>query len=131
MNLKDLLDEALSRGEKLKDEILEDIVKSKTLNRIVSNPNFASAVGRVIETTDEVKKVIQKQVKGLFEVMSVPTKHDFAKVGHKIAEMEKSIEHLGAKKIQVKRLAKPTRKKAAGKTAASRRKTGKTRSAKN
>lgn len=130
MNFKDLLDEALARGEKLKDEILEELVKSKTLNRLVSNPNFASAVGRVIETTDEVKKVIQKQVKGLFQVMNVPSRQDLARVGHKISEMERSIERMGSKKIPVKRLSKPTRKKTAKKPAAAKRKrTGKTKTA--
>ena len=135
MNFKDLLDEALNRGEKLKDEILDEVENStKILKHLVSNPGFVNAVSRVIETTDEVKKVIQKQVKGLFQAMNVPSKSDFTKVGHKLAAIEKSIEHFGAKKIQIKKLIKPAAKKAAAKKVfvkkAVTRKSGKTKAGK-
>lgn len=99
MNFKDLLDEVKVRGEKLKDEILDEIVNSKTLAQIVSNKNFVTAVGRVIETKDEVKKVIQKQMKNLFQAMDVPSKLEFSKIGQKLSEMENSIEKLGIEKV--------------------------------
>jgi hypothetical protein len=95
MNIKDLLDEVKVRGEKLKDEILDDIVNSKALLQVVSNKNFVTAVSRVIETKDEVKKVIQKQMKNFFQALDVPSKVEFSKIGQKLAAMESSIEKLG------------------------------------
>lgn len=110
MTFKDLLDEVRVRGEKLKDEVLDELVNSKTLGKIVSNPNFVDAVSRVITTTEEVKRSLQKQVTSIFRAMNVPSKVDIAKVGARIAEVEKSIDSLGGKKIAVKKLAKKNTK---------------------
>jgi hypothetical protein len=102
MNFKDILDEVRDRGEKLKGEILDELIKSKTLNQIVSNKNFINAVSRVIETKDEVKRAIQGQVKSLFQVMDVPNKHELFKIGGKISELEKLIARLGIQGISLR-----------------------------
>jgi polyhydroxyalkanoate synthesis regulator phasin len=126
MNFKDLLDEVKVRGEKLKGEILDEIVNSKALAQIVSNKSFVQAVGRVIETKDEVKKVLQKQMKNLFQAMDVPTKNEFSKIGAKLSEMENSIEKLGIQKVAAR---SSKAKSATKKTATKARATGKKKSA--
>jgi len=128
MNFKSLLDEAIERGERMKDEVLDELLKSKTLHEVVSNRNFIKAISRVIETKEEIKRTISKQVKSIFLVMDVPTKSEIAKIGNHIVKLENIISKLGEKKIPVKSLrktktktktkskAKPTRKTAKRKT---------------
>lgn len=127
MNFKDLLDEVKVRGEKLKGEILDEIVNSKALLQVVSNKNFVTAVSRVIETKDEVKKVIQKQMKNLFQAMDVPSKVDFSKIGQKLSEMESSIEKLGIAKVAARSNGKtksaPTKKSSSKKVPTAKKRT--------
>ena len=106
MNLRTLIDEAINRGEKIKSEVLSEILQSKTIQEIVTNKSFIRAVSRVIETTDEVKKVINKQVKVIFDMMDVPTKDDILRIGGQVTNLEKFVERIGRSQIAVKVLPK-------------------------
>lgn len=110
MNLKNLLDEVRVRGEKLKTEILDEIVNSKTLNQIVSHKNFVRAVGHVLETKNEVKRVIRHQVRdhlqNLFQIMNVPSKREISRIGEKISAMELSLEKIGTRRMPIQSIPK-------------------------
>lgn len=105
MNIKTLLDEAMERGEKIKAEVVSEILKSKTLHELVSNQGFITAVSRIIETKDEVKRVIGRQVKSVFHLMDVPTKEDVKRLGVQLTKLEKAVDDIGRKRMQVKTLA--------------------------
>lgn len=115
MNFKNLLDEVLARGERLKDEVLEELLKSRTLQEVVANKNFIRAVSKVIESKDEVKKVIGKQVKSVFSLMDVPTKSEIAKISNQLIKIENVINKLGERAVPIHSLKKTQRqvKKAA------------------
>lgn len=104
MNLKTLLDEVIERGEKIKDEVLAEIVKSKKIKEIVSNQHFLHALTRVISTKDEVKRVLNKQVKTVFDLMDVPTQMELKNIASKLRKLEAFIDKLGSHKISVKAL---------------------------
>lgn len=106
MNLKTFIDEAINRGEKIKAEVLSEILQSKTIQEIVTNKNFISAVSRMLETKDEVKKVIGRQVKVVFDMMDVPTKNDLLRIGGQVANLERIVEKVGRSQIAVKVLPK-------------------------
>lgn len=106
MNLKTFIDEAINRGEKIKAEVLSEILQSKTIQEIVTNKNFISAVSRMLETKDEVKKVIGRQVKMVFDMMDVPTKNDLLRIGGQVANLERIVEKVGRSQIAVKILPK-------------------------
>lgn len=117
MNLKTFIDEAINRGEKIKAEVLSELLQSKTIQEIVTNRNFINAISRMIETKDEVKKVIGRQVKMVFEMMDVPTKHDLSRIGGQVANLEKIVEKVGRSQIAIKVLPKKsTRSKASSLT---------------
>ena len=126
MNFKTLLDEAINRGEKIKAEVLSELFKSKTIQELVSNKNFIKAITRLIETKEEVKKVISKQIKIVFDMMEVPTKGDLLNIGKQLSKLEAMIHSVGSKKIPVnvlkKKKAAPARKKAIKKKTTKRKK---------
>lgn len=117
MSLKDILDEVKVRGEKMKDEVVDEIVKSKTLNQIVNNKNFVKAVGKIIETKDEVRKVIRDQVNNVFQALDIPSQDILKTLDRKMSQIETALEKVGAEKIPVTRIKKKTtgKKKAAKK----------------
>ncbi|MBU0504575.1 MAG: hypothetical protein ABII18_06790 [bacterium] len=118
MNFKLLLDEAINRGEKIKTEVLAEVLKSKAIKEIVSNKNFISAVTRIIETKDEVKKVIDKQVKTIFDVMDVPTQKDMLNITKQLKKYEQLLSKFTGHKVStkpVKKAQKVAKKKVAKK----------------
>ncbi|MCP5463693.1 MAG: hypothetical protein H7A33_01580 [Deltaproteobacteria bacterium] len=121
MNLKAILDEALQKSEKVKEEVLKEVLKSKTIKEITANRNFVNAIARIIETKDDVKKVINKQVHNVFSVMDVPSQKDIKKIANKLSNLEDLIDILGSKTVRVSSLKKSKSKK----TASSKKKTGK------
>lgn len=104
MNLKSLLDEAMEKGEKIKSEIFSEVLKSKTIQQFVSNKNFLKALAKVIQTKEEIKKVIQTQVKSIFHVMDVPRRDELINIASKIGNIEKVVDKIGRNSIAVKML---------------------------
>lgn len=111
MNFKLFLDEALSRGAKIKDDVLNELFKSKTIKELANNKTFIHAITRILETKEEAKKAIDRQVKNIFDTMNVPTKKDLRDIGRHITRLEKIVERIGRRKIKVKPLAKKTTRK--------------------
>jgi|GEM_PF-2149014 hypothetical protein len=106
MNLKAILDEAKTRGEKLKNEVVAELLKSRTLSEIVSNKHFITALTRVIQTKDEVKKTLNTQIKAILDVMDVPSKEDILGIAGKLGSLEKIIDKVGRKTIGINILPK-------------------------
>lgn len=102
--LKEIIKEARVKAEQVKNEVVADLVKSKTLNQIVSNKNFLKAVSYAIETKQEIQTTITKQVKDLLKTLNVPHKKELQELGKKLEAMEKAVERFAANKIQVKTL---------------------------
>lgn len=102
MNIKSFLDEAVQRGGRFKSEVVSELLSSKALQDIVTNKKFVRAISTVIQTKDEVKRVIQTQVKNLFHAMDVPSKEELLNVAKKLGQMEKLVERIGRSKIAVR-----------------------------
>lgn len=106
MDFKLLLDEVIDRGERIKKDVLDELFKSKTVHDLVTSKSFVAAVSKILETKDEVKKVIGKQVKHIFDVMDVPTKAELRKLGQQIGRLESEIGRVDRKRLAIKALQK-------------------------
>lgn len=111
--LREFIDEALSRGETLKEEISAEILKSKVLADLAKSELFAKAVSTVIKTKDEVAKIIKQNVKTVLQIMDVPSRNDLAVLKNKLDRLEKVVDKAGKKAITVRSLNKMHMKKAA------------------
>lgn len=120
--LKEMIKEARVKAEQVKNEVVADLVNSKTLNQIVSNKNFLKAVSYAIETKQEIQTTITKQVKDLLKTLNVPHKKELNELGKKLEAMEKAVERFAATKIQVKTLGGKKRAAKAPKKAVKRKK---------
>lgn len=123
--LQQILKEVRLKADQVKNEVVTDILKSKTLNKIVSNNNFIKALSYVIETKQEVQDSIGQQFKSLFKSMNLPNKKDLAEIAKKLDEMEKSVEKFAARNLAIKSLAK---KKSPAKKSGPRKSKGKKKS---
>lgn len=115
MNLKDLLDQALTKGEILKEEIASEILSSRFFSDLVKNELFAKAISTVLKTKEEVARVLRDNVKHVLDIMDVPSQSDLADLKRKLEHLEKTVDKVGKKRIMVKSLKTLTLKKAARK----------------
>lgn len=123
MNLTQVFDELKKRSEKIKNEVLDEIVKSKTLNKIVSNKNFINAVSSIIATKQEVQKTLNKQITTLVKGMKVATKRDLSLIIAQLQKIEKRIDATsGTKRKSSKKKTASKKKKSSKKKAAPKKK---------
>ncbi|MDO8518803.1 MAG: phasin family protein [Deltaproteobacteria bacterium] len=115
MELKDLLKEALSKGETLKDEIATELLNSRVFAELAKSDIFAKAISTVLRTKDEVTRILRDNVKHVLELMDVPTRSDLADLKRKLDSLEKTVDKVGKKAITVKSLKTLTLRKAARK----------------
>ncbi len=95
--LKEVIEDALARGERLKKDIVGQILKSSTLNELISNRRFAETVAKVIQTKDEISRALQKNVQEALRSMSIPSKQQISAYEKRIDHLEKMIDTLGRK----------------------------------
>lgn len=93
--LKEVIDDALARGERLKKDIVGQILKSATLNDLINNHRFTQTIARVIQTKDEISRSIQKTVQETLKLMSIPSKNQIASYEKRVHQLEKQIASLG------------------------------------
>lgn len=108
--LREVIDDALARGERLKKDIVGQILKSATLNELVTNKRFAEMVARVIQTKDEVGRILRRNVQDALRVMSIPSKQQIISYERRVIQLERKIDTLG-RRLMKKRLNSPSRRK--------------------
>lgn len=86
--LREALEEALSRGERLRREITKEIA---------NNPRFVKAVARVIRSKTEVAHSVQNRVKELLANMHIPTRQTVQDFERRVARLERDLNSVGRK----------------------------------
>lgn len=100
--LKEVIDDALARGERLKRDIVGQILKSATLNELINNRRFAETIARVIQTKDEIARTIHRNVQDALRAMSIPSKQQIANYERRVEQLERKIDTLGRRLIRAK-----------------------------
>ncbi len=110
MSIKAFIDEALVKGEAIKGEIADEILRSKVLQDLVSSDVFAKAVSTVLKTKEEVSRVLKHNVTSILQMMDIPSRYEIKSLERKVDMLEKTVDRAGRKSIAVKTL-KSTKKK--------------------
>ena len=116
--LREVIDDALARGEELKKDIVGQILKSSTFNDLINNRRFTQTVARVIQTKDEISRTIHKSVQDALKLMSIPSKSQIHAYEKRVMHLEKQIADIGRRVMKnsletgVKKTRKITRVKA-------------------
>lgn len=106
MTFNSFIEEALSRGETLRDEIRSELLRSKMVREIVNNEIFVKAVSKAVRTKDEVAQKLRQNVRTVLQLMDVPSRIDLERLGQKFDQLEKQINRIGKQTITVKSLHK-------------------------
>lgn len=93
--LKEVIEDALARGEKLKKDIVRQILSSSTLNELINNHRFADTVARVIQTKDVVARTLRRNTVEALKMMSIPSKNEIRAYEQRVQKLERQIDSLG------------------------------------
>ncbi len=108
--LKEIIEDALSRGDKLKKDIVGQILKSATLNELVHNRKFAQTIAKVIQTKTEISKSIHKNVHDALKLIKIPSQEQIHAYEKRVIQLERKIDSLG-RRVFKSNLKKPARRK--------------------
>lgn len=94
MKWKQLLDEAFQKGEQVKEDLLVELVHSKMVNELLRSDKFARAVTTLMQTKEEVAKLIQKQVKHILQFIDIPDRGDIDALEHKLSRLSHELDRV-------------------------------------
>jgi len=125
--LKEALEDAFARGEKLRHDITNEILHSQVFSDLANNPHFVNAVALVIRSKSEVTRTLQKSIKESLKLMKIPTREQVRTYERRISQLEREIQNVMRKltgkvirkaKVSAKKSAKkqPAKKKVSKKT---------------
>lgn len=91
----------LSLGEERMNKILEELM---------SNPRFAEALGKAVQTALETKGRVDRNMQTVLSLLNLPSKSDYRKLATKIEALQGSLVNLNLKldRILAAQQAKPT-----------------------
>lgn len=101
--LREVIDDALARGERLKRDIVAQILKSATLNELINNKRFTESIARIIQTKDEISRILRQNVSEALKAMSIPSKQQITSYEKRVEQLERKIDSLG-RRMMKKRL---------------------------
>lgn len=101
--LKEVIEDALAKGERLKTDIVGQILKSATLNELLNNRKFAETIARVIQTKEGVTRTINRNVQEALKAMNIPSRQQISTYEKRIEGLERKIDSLG-RSLMKKRL---------------------------
>lgn len=93
--IREMIEDALERGEKLKKDIVRQVLSSAALADLLENQRFTETVARVIRTKEVVSRLIRQNVQEVMKVMSIPTREQLADYDKRVQKLEGQIDRLG------------------------------------
>ena len=93
--LKEVIEDALERGERLKSDIVRQILSSSTLNELLNNHRFADTIAKVIQSKEIISRVIRRNAVDALKLMHIPSKTDIRAYELRVQKLERQIDSLG------------------------------------
>ncbi|OGP12863.1 MAG: hypothetical protein A3F89_05410 [Deltaproteobacteria bacterium RIFCSPLOWO2_12_FULL_50_11] len=113
--IREVIDDALARGERLKKDIIAEIVTSATLQDLINNKAFIDTVAKVIHTKHEVVSTIRQNVQEALRVMKIPSRSQIQRHERRVLQLEKQLDQLNRRMILKKANARKKTHKKIGK----------------
>ncbi len=105
MGIRNAMEEAFQRGEKIKDQIIHDVMSSQVVNDLLQNEVFLSSLTKVMNTKYELKKAIRSNLKNVLKMFNVPSRDEIHVMERKLNRLETEIDGIH-RKVLTARIAK-------------------------
>lgn len=105
MGLRNAMEEAFHRGEKIKDQIISDVMHSQAVNDLLQNEVFLKSLTRVMNTKYELKKAFRTNLKSVLKLFNLPSRDEINVMERKLNRLENEIDGI-QRKVLTSRLQK-------------------------
>lgn len=106
MSIRTAMEEAFQRGEKIKEQILHDVLNSEAVGDLMQNEYFLRSLSALMNTKYELKKAIRTNLKSVLKIFDLPTRDEINTMERKLHRLETEIDGIH-RKVMTTRLAKP------------------------
>lgn len=93
--LREVLEDTLRRGEKLKRDIVGQVLSSAALSDLIHSKHFAETIAKVIQTKGEISALLRRNVHEVLKMMSIPSREQIATYERRVQKLEHQIDQLG------------------------------------
>lgn len=103
MGIRDTMEEALQRGESIKDRLLQDILGSKKAQELMQNESFLKSLGKILSTHYEIKDAIRSNLQSFLKNFNLPSRDEVSVMERKVRRLENEVEGI-QRKVMANRL---------------------------
>lgn len=115
MGIRNAMEEALERGEKIKDQLIQGVMSSHTVHELLQNETVLKSLTKVMTTKDEIEKTLRTNLKSVLKVLNLPSRDEIGVMERKIHRLENEIDGINHK-VMSARFAKAESKAHNGKS---------------
>ena len=109
MSIRTAMEEAFQRGEKIKDQVIDELINSQTINNLLSNELFINSLTKVLNTKYELKRAFKTNFRTMLKAFNVPTRDEINAMERKIHRLETELDGIH-RKILTSRLGSAQKK---------------------
>ena len=103
MGIRTAMEEAFHRGEKIKDQLIADVMNSQAVNELLQNDIFLKSLTRMINTKYELQKAFRSNVKNVLKLLNLPSRDEISVMERKLNRLESEIDGI-QRKVMTTRL---------------------------
>lgn len=92
--LREVLEDATRRAEKLKRDIVRELLSSTALADLLHSKRFLETISRILNSKKEVSRLIRRQVRDVLKMMSIASKGELQSCEKRMHELERRVDQL-------------------------------------
>ncbi|MBI2336263.1 MAG: hypothetical protein HYU97_05840 [Deltaproteobacteria bacterium] len=97
MWIQNVMNEALQRGEKIKNQIVQGVLSSKTLEELLSNEKVLRSVTKAFSTKQQLEKTLRTNLRKALKFIEIPSREDLRHMQTKISQLETEMDGIHRK----------------------------------
>jgi len=102
MSIRTAMEEAFHKGEKIKDQLLADVMGSQAVNDLLQNELFLRSLTKVINTKYELQKALKNNVKNVLKLFNLPSREEISMMERKLNRLENEIDGIQRKVLSTR-----------------------------
>ena len=103
MGIRTAMEEAFHRGEKIKDQLIADVMNSQAVNELLQNDLFLKSLTRMINTKYELQKAFRSNLRNVLKLLNLPSRDEINVMERKLNRLESEIDGI-QRKVMTSRL---------------------------
>ncbi len=94
MSIQRVIEEAMKRGERVRDQFLQDLLDSPLAAQLMKNEKFLNTAMQLFQLKHGIEKKVQGHLGLLMKWLEIPNHDEIRKMEHKLHQLENQIDSI-------------------------------------